>query len=137
MGRKRHLAVDSLGLILKVAVSAANLQDRAGARLVVPALLKRHRRLQYFYVDGGYRSEPLVEELRALVPKRKLHWEVVRRQPRTQGFSVLPRRWLVERTFGWLSHWRRLAKDYEVRTDSSETMIYLASTKLLLKRLTR
>lgn len=63
--------------------------------------------------------------------------EIVRRAPHAKGFAVLPKRWLVERTFGWLSHWRRLAKDYEVRTDSSEAMIYLASTKLLLQRLTR
>lgn len=137
MGRKRHLAVDSLGLVLQVAVSQANLQDRAGARLVAPALLRRHRRLRVFYVDGGYHSAPLVAELRAVAPKRDVRWEVVRRNKQTKGFAVEPRRWLVERTFGWLSHWRRLAKDYEVRTDSSEAMIYLAAIKIMLQRLTR
>lgn len=118
-------------------MSAANLQDRAGARLVAPELLRRHRRLRTFYVDGGYHSAPLAAELRALAPGRDVRWEIVRRAPHAKGFAVLPKRWLVERTFGWLSHWRRLAKDYEVRTDSSEAMIYLASTKLLLQRLTR
>lgn len=140
MGGKRHLAVDSLGFILKVAVSAANLQDRAGARLLAPALLRRHRRLRIFFVDGGYHSAPLAAEVRAVAPKRDVRWEVVRRAPRGEeppaGFAVLPKRWLVERTFGWLSHWRRLSRDYEVRTDSSEAMIYLAATKLLLRRLT-
>jgi len=135
LGRKRHLAVDSLGLLLKVAVSAANLQDRAGARLVAPELVGRHRRLRTFYVDGGYHSAPLAAELRALAPGRDVRWEIVRRAPHAKGFAVLPKRWVVERTFGWLMQHRRLVRDYEQTETSATAWIFVAMIRIMLRRL--
>ena len=102
---------------------------------MVPALVRRFKRLLRFFVDGGYHSAPLAKEIQALDPQRGIHWDVVRRNQKPEGFTVLPKRWLVERTFGWLSHSRRLVKDYETRLDSSEAMIYLCSARILLRRL--
>jgi putative transposase len=135
MGRKRHLLVDTLGLILHVVVHSADIQDRDGAKLVLPLLLQRFGWLRCIFVDGGYAGE-LVNWCKRLLPKRGLRLEVVKRSDaHKHRFHILPKRWIVERTFGWLSKFRRLAKDYEFRTDHSEAMILIAATRLMLARL--
>jgi putative transposase len=136
LGRKRHLLVDTLGLILHVVVHSAAIQDRDGAKLVLPILLQRFGWLRCIFVDGGY-AGALVAWVKELLPRRGLNLEVVKRSDADKHrFAILPRRWIVERTFGWLSKFRRLAKDYEFRTENSETMILLAATRLMLAKLT-
>lgn len=135
MGRKRHLLVDTLGLILHVVVHSAAIQDRDGARLVLPVLLQRFGWLRCIFADGGY-AGALGSWLKALLPRRGLNLEIVKRSDsHKHRFAVLPKRWIVERTFGWLSKFRRLAKDYEFRTDNSETMILIAASRLMLARI--
>ena len=129
--RKRHLLVDTLGLILAVVVDPANIQDRDGARLVLERVGGMLPRLKKIWVDGAYAGQ-LVEwvwsSFRGVL-------EVVRRPAEARGFEVLPRRWVVERTFGWFNRCRRLSKDYEFCVDTSEAMIYVAMTHLMLRRL--
>lgn len=129
-GRKRHILVDTLGNLVEVVVHAANIQDRDGAKLVFNKLsedTKRH--LARVWADGGYRGK-LVKWVRQHV---QAVLDIVKRDPTTRGFAVLPRRWVVERTFAWLGRFRRLSKDYERDLASSEGMIYLASIKTLLR----
>lgn len=138
MGRKRHLLVDTQGFALKVVVSAADVQDRDGARLVAHALQQygpELPRLSKVWADGGY-SGPLADELR-----QQMGWEVeiVKRsdsQPK-DTFAVQPHRWIVERTFAWWGGLRRLSRDYEYQIESSEALIYAGMTRLMLRRMTR
>ncbi len=137
-GRKRHLLVDTQGFVLKVVVSAANVQDRDGARLLAHALRfygPQFPRLSLVWADAAYGGQ-LVEDLR-----EQMGWtvEVVKRsdtQPRS-AFAVQPHRWIVERTFSWLGGCRRLSKDYEYQVESSEALIYTAMSHLMLRRLAR
>ena len=137
-GRKRHLVVDTLGLVLVVVVHSASVQDGAGGLLTLKKLFEhikhnvhnRWCRLKLIWADGAYNS--------AVEPVRKqFGWilEIVKRPPDAKGFQVLPRRWVVERTFGWLGRYRRLARDYEHTTLSSETMVYVASIHRMLRTL--
>lgn len=138
-GRKRHLVVDTLGLVLIVLVTAASTQDRDGARQVLQALFDRTKkskysrwcRLKLLWADGSYRGE-LIDWV-----KRTLGWvlAIVDKPPGQVGFQVLPKRWLVERTFAWLTRNRRLAKDYERLPATSEAFIYVAAIRLMTKRL--
>lgn len=135
-GRKRHIVVDTLGLLWMVVVHRASLQDAAGGQLVLQALFDRIKRsvhnrwcrLKLIWVDGAYAS--LSETAR-----RQFGWrlEVVGRPPGARGFQVLPHRWVVERTFGWFGRYRRLARDYEHTIAASEAMAYLASIRRTLK----
>jgi putative transposase len=126
-GRKRHLLVDTQGFVLKVVVSAADVQDRDGARLLAQAVRfygPDVPRLSLVWADAGYAGQ-VVDDLR-----QQMGWtlEVVKRaqtQPRT-AFAVQPHRWIVERTFSWFGGVRRLTKDYEYELESSEAMIYAA-----------
>lgn len=131
-GRKRHIVVDTLGLLLAVIVTAANVQDKRGLPLLLALVRDRFERLAIIFVDGGYNSQPLSQWVRNTI---RCALEVVPRPAAQTGFQVLPKRWIVERTFGWFNSYRRLSKDYEYRTDTSETMIYLAMIRLMLKRL--
>lgn len=131
-GRKRHLIVDVLGLLLGVIVTAANVQDKRGLPLLLEQIRDRFERLVLIYVDGGYTSGPLAEWVKRRIGCRL---QVVPRRASTATFTIEPMRWIVERTFGWLNAYRRLSKDYEYRIDSSEAMIYLAMIRLMLKRL--
>jgi putative transposase len=133
MGRKRHLLVDALGLLLAVVVTAASVQDRDGARLLLTRLGGACKKLRRVWVDGGYRGQLLdwvVEHFRC-----RLY--LVLRPADQQGFAVLPHRWVVERTFAWLNHHRRLSKDYEELTATSEAFIYIAMIRIMLRRLAR
>jgi putative transposase len=133
-GRKRHILCDSLGLLIVVIVHAANISETAGARLVLTELRERWWRLRLIWLDGGYKSS-LVEWLSSLKRWRKVRLEWVRRAEGEKGFHLLPKRWIVERTFGWLNKHRRLSKDYETLTETSEAMVYAAMVRLMLARL--
>jgi len=132
-GVKRELFVrfDTLGLILAVVVHAGNIQDRDGALLVLERIRGYVPRLHLIWADGGYTGK-LVETVKIL-----FHWtlEIVKRSD--TGFMVLPKRWIVERTFSWLYRYRRVSKDYEQLPETSESMIYAAMIRLMLKRLAR
>src|SRR5262249_3640062 len=136
-GRKRHIVVDTLGLILAVVVHPANVQDYDGAVLVLGLLgrLKaRLRRLKVIFADSASGRNDLAECIRDPVG-----WvlQAGLRPAKVKGFVVLPKRWIVERTFGWLGRYRRHSKDYERNTASSEAMIYIAMTHVMLRRLAR
>ena len=136
-GRKRHVLVDTLGLIWLVHVTAASVQDRDGARLLLERIFRRGLgRLRLIWVDVAYRAAALFTWIKTYLPRRGLRLEVVGRSANAQGFEVQPRRWVVERTFGWLNKCRRLSKDYEHHTTNSEAMIRVASIALMLRRLT-
>lgn len=136
VGRKRHLAVDCLGLILAIMITPAAVQDRDAAKGLIQFLVSMYGRLQVLWADSGYLGA-LVEWVKALRPFGKLRLEIVRRSDQAKGFHVLPKRWIVERTFGWLSKSRRLCRDYEVRLDHSEAMIRICMIRLMLKRLAK
>ncbi len=130
-GRKRHILVDTMGVLLAVVVTAASVSDPAGARRLFTRLGGACKKLRRIWVDGTYRG--------SLVDWVSDHCGVilqaVLRTDGTKGFRVLPRRWVVERTFAWLTQCRRLSKDYEGKTTSSEAMIYVAMTRLMIRRL--
>jgi len=132
-GRKRHLLVDTLGLVLGVAVTAASVTERAGAQVVLGRVLTWFTWLRILWVDGGYTGASFANWVKELRPK--LAVEVVQRSDDTTGFKVLPRRWVVERTFGWLMHHRRLVRDYETSTTSAEAWIFIAMIRIQLRRL--
>lgn len=132
-GRKRHLLVDTLGLVLGVVVTAADCPERDGAQQVLQRVGGWFTRWRKLWVDGGYTGEPFAQWVRAQWPK--LEVEVVKRSDATSGFTVLPRRWIVERTFGWLMRHRRLVRDYERTEASAESWIHLAMIRIQLRRL--
>lgn len=137
LGRKRHLLVDPDGLILKLRVHAASVQDRDGAALVLDHIDEPLSTREHLWADGGYAGPKLQDWMAARFGTRALRLEIVRRCDAQKGFAVRPRRWVVERTFAWLHNFRRLSKDYEFRTDSSEAFILIAASKILLARLAR
>ena len=150
-GRKRHLLVDTLGLVVKALVHPADVPDGEGGQRLLAAIPHRATvlpRLRHLWVDSAYQRgfKDGVEQTRGwtvAVVKRPSRWrwvgpgqeppEVPPEVPR--GFVVLPRRWVVERTFGWLGRWRRTSKDYEYLPQTSECVIYLAMIRVMLRRL--
>jgi putative transposase len=154
-GRKRHLLVDTMGLLLKVVVHAANIQDREGVPLLLEPVQGHFPRISLVWVDNGYTGTG-----RTWI-KEHMGWEVVvvshPRRPRgmwvwpgmeitpemlaaferPRGFRHLPRRWVVERTLAWIGRYRRMSKDYEYLTSSSEAMVYLTMLRLMLTRLAK
>lgn len=131
-GRKRHIGVDTLGLLLAIVVTAADVSDQAGARLVAGQLRGRFPRLLRLWADNSYRGEYLATWMLTFGG-----WilEVVRGKQDQRGFAVIPKRWIVERTYGWLNRYRRLSKDYEELPQTSEVMILIAMSHLMLRRL--
>jgi transposase len=134
-GRKRHLVVDTLGLVLVAAVTAASVQDRPGGKAVLARLAARFPSVALVWADGGYANSVDDGLLDWARQKLGLALEIVRRSDDVKGFHVLPRRWVVERTFGWLVRNRRLARDYERLTSCSEAMIKVAMIRLMAARL--
>lgn len=132
-GIKRHLLVDTLGMILGVLISTADIQDRDGARTLLAQVKGQFPRLQKIWADGGY-AGALVAWVKDLCG-----WllEIVKRSDTAQGFEVLPHRWIVERTLGWLNRSRRLSKNFERLSASSEALVYLAMLPLMTKRLAK
>lgn len=162
-GRKRHLLVDTEGLVLTVAVHPANIMDRDGVKLLLPAdtIRSQFPRLQHVWLDAGYNGKGKGKGKGKDWIETALGWsaDIVKHRPRYKkvwilgdipddqidwsryfpppGFRVLPRRWVVERDFAWLGQSRRLSKDYELLCTSSEAMIYVCMSRLMLRRLTR
>jgi putative transposase len=130
-GRKRHLAVDTLGRLLAVVVHAAKVQDRDGAKLVLAKLAGRFPRRQHLWADGGYAGK-LGKWVQA---QGGWVFEIVKRSDGVRSFQVLPKRWIVERTFAWLERYRRLSKDYEATTASGEAWVTIAMIHLMVRRL--
>lgn len=131
VGRKRSIITDTLGLLLAVLVTAAGVQDSTAGRTLLEQAAADHPGLRKVWVDGGYRKH-FVEHAATL----GIDLQIVQRTPGTRGFTPIPKRWAVERTYGWLMMHRRLARDYETHPHRSEVMIHLAMTDLMARRLT-
>ena len=132
-GKKRHILVDTVGLLLHAVVHPANIQDRDGGALVLSTLFGAFPFLEKLFADGGYQGPQFRRALAKAMPQIKT--EIIKRSDKAQGFEVLPRRWVVERTFAWLGRCRRLAKDWENLTRSALAYIRLASIRLMLRKL--
>jgi transposase len=132
-GRKRHIAVDTLGLVLTVVVTAASVQDRDGAFRLLALLRERFSTITLVWADGGYAGR-LVSWAHTVLA---LTLTIVKRSDDTTGFVVLPRRWVVERTFGWLLRYRRLVRDYERRPEHHEAMVLWATIAIMTRQLAR
>ena len=133
-GRKRHIITDTTGLMVGLVVHSAAIQDRDGASGVLKTILKRWPWLRHVFADGGYAGPKLkhaVEKIGSFV------LEIVKRSDAAKGFEVLPRRWVVERTFAWLGRCRRLAKDFERTIASAEAWLFVAHIRMLTRRLAR
>jgi transposase len=130
-GRKRHIVVDSLGLLLVVVVTAASMQDRDAAFRLLAAVRERFSTISLVWADGGYAGR-LADWARSVLT---LTVQIVKRNDDTRGFTVLPRRWVVERTFGWMLRYRRLVRDYERRPDHHEAMVLWASVTIMTRKL--
>ena len=135
-GRKRFLLIDTLGMILALAILPADVQDRDGAQAVLVALKAPFDRVTKVWADGGFAGQ-LVEWVARLRSRRPVALEIVKRSDQATGFVVIPKRWLVERTYGWLNRTRRLSKDYERTIESGEAMVRLAMIHLMVRRLAR
>jgi putative transposase len=131
VGRKRHIAVDTDGRLLMVNLTTAGVSDSAGAQTVLDAVRKRWPRLKHLFADGAYDRTKLLDK----AGFRDFVLESVRRTDTGPGFKLLPRRWVVERTFGWMTRWRGLVRDYETRLDVSEAMIHVVMGNPLLRRI--
>ena len=130
VGRKRHVAVDTDGRLLMVNLTSADVSDSAGAQLILDGVRKRWPWLKHLFADGAYDRTKLLDKAAYL----DFVVEIVRRNEERAGFHVIRRRWVVERTFGWMTRWRRLVRDYEARLDVSRAMIHVAMGSLLLRR---
>jgi putative transposase len=130
-GRKRHLLVDTLGFVLNVVVSEANLNDRSLMPWLVQGVQTSLPRLHLVWADGGYRNDKLTG---ALHQQTGIRVEIVKRPVVSSVFQLQPKRWIVERTFAWLGNARRLSKDYELYFKSSAAMIYAAMIRIMLRR---
>ena len=130
-GRKRHIVVDSMGLLLVVVVTAASMQDRDAAFRVLVTLRARFSTISLVWADGGYAGRLVVWAKSVL----SLTVQIVKRSDDTKGFELLPRRWVVERTFGWLLRYRRLVRDYERRPDHHEAMVLWAVVTIMTRKL--
>jgi transposase len=133
-GRKRHILIDTIGLPVGMIVHPADVQDRDGAPDLLESIRRAFPWLRHVFADGGYAGDKLRNALANLGD-----WsiEIVKRSDAAKGFVLLPRRWVVERTFAWLNRNRRLAKDFEATIESAVTWLYIASVKLMSRRLVR
>ena len=131
VGRKRSIVTDTLGLLLAVLVTAASVQDSVAGTQLIDRVATTHASIRKVWVDGGY-PRHFVEHAATL----GIDMEIVQRTPGASGCTPIPKRWTVERTYGWLMLHRRLARDYETLPVRSEAMIYLAMTDLMARRLT-
>ena len=133
-GRKRQFVTDTLGLIVGAVVHAATIQDRDGAPDVLMSIRARWPWLRHVFADGGYAGDKLKA---ALANKSRWTIEIIKRSDTAKGFEVLPRRWVVERTFAWLGRCRRLAKDWEKSIASATAFLLIAHIRLLTRRIAR
>src|SRR6476620_7637812 len=132
-GKKRHLLVDTQGLLMHAIVHAANVQDRDGGVWLMAVLFARYPFLVKLYADGGYQGPQFRRAIKKIL--RRVNLEIVKRSDQAKGFVVLPKRWIVERTIAWLNRCRRLAKDWENLNCKALAFLRLASIPLMLRRL--
>jgi transposase len=132
-GKKRHILVDTLGLLLHVIVHPADIQDRDGGILVMATLFGMFPFLKTLFADSGYQGPKFAKALAKVLPH--LDVEIVKRSDQVSGFVVLPKRWIVERTIAWLNRCRRLAKDWECLNRKALAFLRLASIRLMLRKL--
>ena len=132
-GKKRHILVDTLGLLLHAIVHPADIQDRDGGILLLATLFGMYPFLKKLFADGGYQGPEFQKALAKILPY--LETEIVKRSDHAKGFVVLPRRWIVERTIAWLNRCRRLAKDWENLNRKALAFLRLASIRLMLRKL--
>ncbi|MHA6646424.1 IS5 family transposase, partial [Mesorhizobium sp. A623] len=133
-GRKRHIIVDTLGLMVGLAVHSADIQDRDGAPDLLKSIRHRWPWLLHVFADGGYAGPKLRKRLQKI---GRWTFEIIKRSDKAKGFEILPRRWVVERTFAWLGRCRRLAKDFEKSIASAQAWITIAHIRMLTRRLAR
>lgn len=133
-GRKRHILTDTEGNLVHAVIHTADIQDRDGAPLVLAEIIRRFPWLRHVFADGGYAGDKLRQ---ALKKRGKWTLEIVKRSDTAKGFTVLPRRWVVERTLAWLSRNRRLAKDFERTIDTATAWLFIASIQLTTRRIAR
>jgi transposase len=131
VGRKRHIAVDTDGRLLMVNLTPADISDSAGAQMILDGVRKRWPWLKHLFADGAYDRTQLMDK----AAFRGFTIQIIKRSDAAMGFEVIPRRWVVERTFAWMTRWRRLVRDYEERIDCSEAMIHVALGSVLLRRI--
>jgi putative transposase len=131
-GRKRHIVVDTTGYLIVALVHAANIYDGHAARQVLTTLFSIVDSVKKIWADGGYRGEEFIQWVKE---QFNCIFEVVEKKKTDKGFQVLPRRWVVERTFAWLGRSRRFSKDYERKPTSSTGHVYMASIRLMLRRI--
>jgi transposase len=131
-GRKRHILTDTLGLLVGAIVHTADIQDRDGAPDVLASIRARFPWLRYLFADSAYAGVKLQT---ALQGKGQWTFEIIKRSDTVKGFKLLPRRWVVERTFAWFGRNRRLAKDFEETIESSTAWLFLASVQLMARRI--
>src|SRR5271155_837181 len=131
VGRKRHIAVDTDGRLLMVNLTPADISDSAGAQMILDGVRKRWPWLKHLFADGAYDRTQLMDK----AAFRDFTIQIIKRSDAAVGFEVIPRRWVVERTFAWMTRWRRLVRDYEERIDCSEAMIHVALGSVLLRRI--
>jgi transposase len=132
-GKKRHILVDTVGLLLHAVIHPADIQDRDGGVLVLSTLFGMHPFLVKLFADGGYQGPQFHNRVAAILPQLPI--EIVKRPDQATGFKVLPKRWVVERTLAWLGRCRRLAKDFENLTRNARAFIRLASIRIMLRKL--
>jgi putative transposase len=135
-GRKRHLLVEPPGLIPAVVVTAANVQDSDGARQLLEGIRPTFSRLRHIGADGAY-AEPVVDRVKALRPQQPLRLGITKRSGAIKGLVVIPKLWIVERTFRWLNRYRRPSKDNELFPEASETLIQGTMIHLMMRRLAK
>src|SRR5271167_443481 len=129
VGRKRHIAVDADGRLLMVNLTTADISDSAGAQAILEGVRKRWPWVKHLFADGAYDRTQLMDK----AAFRDFTIQIIKRSDAAVGFEVIPRRWVVERTFAWMTRWRRLVRDYEERIDCSEAMIHVALGSVLLR----
>ncbi|MBV9510180.1 MAG: IS5 family transposase, partial [Caulobacteraceae bacterium] len=131
-GRKRHIVTDTQGLLVGAVVHEADIQDRDGAPVVLASIRQTFPWLRHIFADGGYAGDKLKD---ALAGQGEWTVEIIKRSDKAEGFEVLPRRWVVKRTFAWLGRNRRLAKDFEETIESSSAWLFIASVQLIVRRI--
>ena len=132
-GKKRHVLVDTLGLVLQALVSPANVQDRDGGSLLFSLLGERFPLLEKLFADGAYQGPQCRQALAKVRPRLQI--EIITRSDQAKGFTVLPKRWIVERTLAWLNRCRRLAKDFENLLRYALAFVHLASIRVMVRKL--
>jgi len=133
MGKKRHILVDTPGLLMHAIVHAADIQDRDGGAMLMATLFGAFPFLTRLFADGGYRGSRFQSAIARILPR--LTVEIVKRSDQAKGFAVLPKRWIVERSLAWFGRCRRLAKDWECLNREALAFLRLASIRLMLRKL--